>query len=142
MTCWCQNKLFLRYQHSSWFIRFRAFDIVKDSICIVSFLLVLWTLFFFVVNPCGSYSTFVGADLEYPNLLRHDRSTWSGLRYFNFEPSLKLWWRPPWDFDGSKILVDLWEFQGFSRFLSFEISKLRAFVGVYIFTIISNMNYC
>ena len=52
----------------------------------------------FVVNPFGSYSTFVGADLEYPNSLRHDKSSWSGLRYLNFEPSLKVWYRSSCDF--------------------------------------------
>ena len=47
-------------------------------------------------------SIFFGADLEYPNSLRHNRISWSGLRYFNFEPNLKLWWRRARDFDGSQ----------------------------------------
>ena len=29
----------------------------------------------FVINPSGSYSTFVEADLEYPNSLRYDKSS-------------------------------------------------------------------
>ena len=60
-------------------------DIFKDSICIVSSLFGFINFFIFVVNPFGSYSTFVGGDLEYPNSLRYDRSSWSGLRCFNFE---------------------------------------------------------
>ena len=94
-----------------------------------------------LLNPSGFYSTFVGANLEYPNLLRFDRGSWSELRYFNFESSLKLWWRGAGDFDGSQILVTSEGFQGFSRrFLSFEILKLRAFLCFTIFTLISNMN--
>ena len=96
----------------------------------------------FVINPSGSYSAFVGAGLEYPNLLRCDRSSWSEFRYFNFEPSLKLWWCRARDFDGSQILVTSGGVQGFSKFSSFEISKLWVFVFVTIFTIISNTNYC
>ena len=45
----------------------------------------------FVNNPSRSYSAFVGADLEYPISLIYIRSSWSELRYFSFEPSLKLW---------------------------------------------------
>ena len=72
-----------------------------------------------------------------------NRSSWFESRYFNFEQSLKLWWRLARDFDGSQILVTSRGFQGFwRRFLGFEISKLRVFVCVAILTIISNMNYC
>ena len=88
----------------------------------------------FVINPSGFYSTFVGADLEYPNLLRFDRGSWSELRYFNFESSLKLWWRGAGDFDGSQILVTSEGFQSFlRRFLSFKILKLRPFLCFTIF---------
>ena len=45
----------------------------------------------FVNNPSRSYSTFIGADLEYPISLSYIRSSWSELRYFNFESNLKLW---------------------------------------------------
>ena len=69
----------------------------------------------FVVNPSGSYSTFFGADFEYPNSLRYNRSSRSELRYFNFKPSLKLWWCRAQDFDGSQILVTSEGCQGFSR---------------------------
>ena len=97
----------------------------------------------FVINSSGFYSTFVGPDLEYPNLLRFDRSSWSESRFFNFESSLKLWWRGAGDFDGSQILVTSEGFQGFwRRFLSFEILKLRVFLCFTILTLISNMNYC
>ena len=125
-VCWCQNKLFYicekQYMHC--FLPSGFINVI-----------------IFVINPSGFYSTFVGADLEYPNLLRFDRGSWSELRYFNFESSLKLWWRGAGDFDGSQILVTSEGFQGFSRrFLSFEILKLRAFLCFTIFTLISNMN--
>ena len=61
----------------------------------------------FVINPSGSYSTLVGADLKYPNLLCYDRSSWSELRFFNSEPSLKLQRRHAQDFDESQILMTL-----------------------------------
>ena len=96
-----------------------------------------------VINPSGFYSTFFGAYFEYPILLRFDRGSWSELRYFNFERSLKLWWRRALDFDRSQILVTSRGFQGFSRmFLSFEILKLRYFVCFTIFSIRPNMNHC
>ena len=44
----------------------------------------------FVIDPLGFYSTLAGADLGYHNSLRHNRGSLSELRYFNFEPSLKL----------------------------------------------------
>ena len=50
-------------------------DIFKDSICIVSSFFGFINFLIFVVNPFGSYSTFVGGDLEYPNSLRYDRSS-------------------------------------------------------------------
>ena len=108
----------------------------KDCICKT-----LHRVVIFVINPSGFYSTFIGADLQYRNLLRFDRGNWSELRSSwdpNFESSLKMWWRGAGDFDGSQILVISEGFQGFSRrFLSFEILKLRAFL---CFTLISNVN--
>ena len=44
----------------------------------------------FVINPSGFYLTFIGADLEYHNLLRFDRGSWSELRYFNFESTFEI----------------------------------------------------
>ena len=44
----------------------------------------------FVTNTSGFYSIFVGADLEYPNLLHFYRGSGFDLRYFNFESRLKL----------------------------------------------------
>ena len=135
---------FTWYQYSSWFIGFCAFKIWyckrQQMYCFLPFEFI--NVIIFVVNPFGSYLTFVGAHLEYPNLLRHDRSNWSELRYFNFKPNFKLWWRRAQDFNGSSILVASGGFRGFSRFLGFEISKLRALVCITIFIIISNMNYC
>ena len=88
----------------------------------------------FVINPSGFYSTFLGADLEYPNLLRFGKGSWSEMRYFNCESSLKMWWGGAGDFDGSQILVTSEGFQSFSRrFLSFEILKLRPFLCFTIF---------
>ena len=132
---------FTWYQYSLWFICFSAFNIWyckrQYVYCFLPFGFI--NVIVFVVNPFGSYSAFVGADLEYPNSLRHDRSRRSGLTYFNFEPSLKLWHTR--DFDRSQITLTFGGFQVFSRFLNFEISKLWIFVCVTIITIISNMNY-
>ena len=138
-------KCFTWQQYSSWFTCFCAFKIwcckKQHMYCFLPF--GFKNVIIFVINPSGFYSTFVVADLECPNSLRFERGGWSELRYFNFEPSLKLWWRRALDFDGSQILVTSGGFQGFSRrVLSFEILKLRAFVCFTIFTIISNMNYC
>ena len=131
-----RKNCFTWYQYLSWFIRF-----CQHMYCFLHSFFI--NVFNFILNPFGSYSTFVGADLEYLNSLRQEKSSWFGLSYPNFEPSLKLWWRRlARDFDGSQILVTSEGFQGFLRFLSFEISKLRAFVCITIFTIISNMNYC
>ena len=132
---------FTWWQYSRWFICFCAFKIwfVKNMYCFLLFGFI--NVIIFVINQSGFYSTFVGANLEYPNLLRFDRGSWSGLRYSNFESSLKLWWRGAGDFDGSQILVTSEGFRGFlRRFLSFEILKLRAFLCFTIFTFISNMN--
>ena len=136
---WCQ--------YSSSFIHFYAFKIwyykKQHMYCFFRFSFI--NVIIFVINTSGSSSTFVGVDLEYLDFLRYDRSSWSELRYFNFEPSLKLWWLRARDFDGSQIQVtssDLRKVSGFSRFLSFEISKLPAFMWITIFTINSNMNYC
>ena len=74
-----------------------------------------------LLNPSGFYSTFVGANLEYPNLLRFDRGSWSELRYSNFESSLKLWWRSAGDFDGSQILGF---FKEVFKFWNFKTSSL------------------
>ena len=139
IICWCQNKLFymipvLAVIYKIWYFK------RQHMYCFLPFGFI--NVIIFVVNPFGSWLTFVGADLEYLNSRHHDRSSWSGLRYFNFEPSLNLWWRRAWNFDGSQIPVTSEGFQGFSRFLVFEISKLRAFVCATILTIISNMNYC
>ena len=77
-------------------------------------------------------------EVLYPNSLCHDRSSGSELRY------LQVWnWRHSHNSDELQILVTSGGFQGFSRrFLSFGISKIRAFVCTTIFTIISNLNYC
>ena len=130
---------FTWYQYSSCLQVFALlrFDIVKSSICIVSLL-----LFLYFRNPSGSYLTFVGATLEYPHSLHYNRSSWSELRYLLFKASLKLWWRLAWDFDGSQISVTSGGIQSSSRSVSFEIAKLRGFLCVTIFTVISNMNYC
>ena len=135
---------FTWYQYSSWFILFCAFKIWyykgHHMYCFLSFGFV--NIIIFVVNQFGSYSIFIEVDSEYPNLLRHDRSSWSWLGYFNFELILELWWCRARDFDGSQILVTSGGFQGFSMFLGFEISKLRAFVCVTIFSIISILSHC
>ena len=134
---------------------YRAAISKKNSLWLLPFCMVVATSFCYekvrrtmrtaivsnLLNPSGFYSTFVGANLEYPNLLRFDRGSWSELRYSNFESSLKLWWRGAGDFDGSQILVTSEGFRGFSRrFLSFEILKLRAFLCFTIFTLISDLN--
>ena len=66
----------------------------------------------FVINPSGSYSTFVGADLEYPSLVRflEEQLIWVEI---NFEPSYRLWWGCGGDFDASKILVTVGALQSF-----------------------------
>ena len=108
---------FTWYQCSSWFIHFCAFKIWYHKKQHMYFFLPFGfiNIIIFVVNPSGTYSTFVGADLEYPNSLRHDRSSWSELRYFNFKLSLKLWWRRARHFAGSQFLVTSERFLGFSR---------------------------
>ena len=131
---------FTWYQYSSWLLCFCTSEIwcyKKQLMHYVSILLDL-DVIVFVINPSGYYSRFAGAVLEYPTSLRYGRSSWSNLRYFHFEPSLKLWWRRARDFDGPQILATSRGFQGFPRFLSFEISKFRASVR---FTIFTNMNY-
>ena len=136
---------FTWYQYSSWFTCFCAFKLWYCKKHHMYFFLPFGfkNVITFIINPSGFYSTFDGADLEYPSTLRFDRGSWSELRYFNYEPSFKLWWRRALDFDGSEILVTSGGFRGFSRrFLSFQILKLWAFVRFTIFTIISNMNYC
>ena len=122
-----------RWWHfSSWFICFCAFKSLyckkQRMYCFLPFGFI--NVYIFFINPSGSYSRFTGADLEYLNSLRYCRSSWSDLRYFNFKPSLKLWWCLARDFDESQILVISGGFQGFSRFLSLEISKLRSFVCI------------
>ena len=58
----------------------------------------------FVINPSGFYSTFVGADLEYLNLLRFDRvADLSGDTLISNQ--VWNWWRGAGDFDGSQILI-------------------------------------
>ena len=117
----------------------------------------------FVNNPSGSYSTFVGADLEYPISLSFDRCTWPELGYFDFEPSLRLWCHRAQDFHNplsdnitkwsntlkqfvcmpTNCLSVFDHFVGLAlKGLSFEISKVRASACVTIFTIMYKMNYC
>ena len=96
---------FTWYQYSSWFIRFYCKG--QHIYCFLPFGFI--NVIIFVVDSFGSYSTFFGADLEYPNSLRQDRINWSRLTYFNFEPNLKLWWRRARDFDGSRNLIT-WSF--------------------------------
>ena len=135
---------FTWWQCSRWFMCFCAL-IWLDLICKKQLMYCFLPFGFinvimFVINPSGFYSILV-QDLEYPNLLCFDRGRWSELWYFNFESSLMLWWRCAGDFDGLQILVTLEMFRGFSRrFLSFEILKLRIFLGFTIFTLISNTN--
>ena len=87
---------FTWYQCSSWFILFCSFKIWyykgHHMYCFLSFGFV--NIIIFVVNQFGSYSIFVEADSEYPNLLRYDRSSWSWLGYFNFElmSCSRFWW--------------------------------------------------
>ena len=138
---------FAWYQHSSWFICFCAFKIwyckKQYMYCFLPFGFI--NVIIFVINPSGSYIAFFGAYLEYLNSLRYDSSYVTLLRYdlrLQFWTSFKLWWCCAWYLDESEILVTSGVFHGFSRFLSFEISKLRAFACSTIFTIISNMNYC
>ena len=85
---------FTRYQYAPWFIRFCAFKIwyCKEQHMYCFFPFDFANVIIFVDNLSGSYSKFVEADLEYPNVLHYNRSSWSELRYFDFEPSLKLWW--------------------------------------------------
>ena len=75
------------YHYSSWFIHFWAFKIwyrkKQHMYCFLPFGFI--KVIIFVINPSGSNSTFVGVDLEYPSFLCYDRSSWSELRYFNFE---------------------------------------------------------
>ena len=131
-------------QYLSWFIHFCIFKIwyckKQHLYCFLLFGFI--NVIIFVINPFGSCSTFVGVDLECPNSLRYDRSSWSELRYFNFEPTLKLWWRRARDFNGSQTLVTSGRFLGFSKFFCSENSKLWAFMCVIIFSTISNINCC
>ena len=91
---------FIWQQYSSWLICFCAFKIwyckKQHMYCFLPFGFI--NVIIFVNNPSGSYSTFVGADLEYPISLSFDRCTWSELGYFDFEPSLKLWCHRAQDF--------------------------------------------
>ena len=106
-VCWCENNLFyviavLVLIHM--LCAFKIWYCQKQHIyCFLAFGFI--KVIIFVINPSGSYSTFVGADLEYQNSLHFDRSSYSELRNFNFESTLKLWWRRAGDFDGSEILV-------------------------------------
>ena len=122
-----RKSCFTWYQHLLWFIHFSAFKIwyCKRQYVYRFLPFGFINVIVFVVNSFGSYSPFVGADLEYPNSLCHDRSRRSGLTYFNFEPSLKLWHAQ--DFDRSQITVTLGGFQDFSRFLNFENFKTLSF---------------
>ena len=134
---------FTWWHYSLWFKCFCTFKIwfvkKKHMYCLIPFGFI--NVIIFVINRSGFYSTFVGGDFEYSNLLHFDRGSWPELKYFNFESSLKLWWRGAGDFDGSQILVTSEEFQRFSRrFPSFEILKLRTFLCFTISTLIYNMN--
>ena len=125
-VCWCQNKMFYvtaLLAVIDTFCTFKIWHCKKQHMyCFLPFGFIN---VIFVINPCDSYSTFIGEELEYPFLLLYDRSSWSELRYFNIEPSLKIWCRRGQDFGESRILVTQEVFKGFSRrFLSFGIWKL------------------
>ena len=66
-------------QYLSWFICFCAFKIwcckKQNMYCFLPFRLT--NVIIFVKNTSDSYSTFVGVDLDYPNSLRYNRSSWS-----------------------------------------------------------------
>ena len=99
---------FTWWKYSRWFIYFflRFLDVISKKQHMYHFLpFGFINVIMFVINPSSFYSTYIGADFEYPNLLRFDRGRWSELRYFNFKSSLKMWWRSAGDFDGSQILV-------------------------------------
>ena len=114
-VCRCQNKLFYVMAVLAVIYMFLGFsDLIckkRHMHCFLPFGFI--NVIIFVLNPSGFYSTFVRADLEDSDLLRFDRGSWSELRYFNFESSLKLWWRGAGDFDGSQILVTSEGFQVF-----------------------------
>ena len=120
---------FMWYHYSSWFIRFCAFEIWYWKKQYMYFFLPFGfiNVIIFVLSRSGSFSTFVGADLQYRNSLRCDRSSWSELRCFNSKPSLKVWWRRARDFDGSQISSDLKRVSGFFNVFKFWNFKTSSF---------------
>ena len=70
-----------------------------------------------------------------PQFATFNRSSWSELRYLNFEPSLKLWWRCPRDSYGLRIPVTPGGIEDFSKRFLFWNNITSSFCVCFIFNV-------
>ena len=113
--CWCQNKLSCVFniwcckkQHMYCFLPFGFINVI-----------------IFVNNPFRSYSTFVGADLEYPISLSYVRSSWS-----EWDTSIS---NQVWNCDG--VVLEI-----FTN--SSDLRRVSGFFKVFKFWNFKNLSFC